>query len=95
MFATRWQDPDFDPKTKAFYRVRALEIPTPRWTDYDQVRFKEKVPANVPMTHQEGAFRSPIWYDPARSDVATAKVITPAWGKTAAGKPQATIGDAD
>jgi hypothetical protein len=63
--AARWTDPDFDPKLKAVYYVRVLEIPTPRWTAYDQLRFKEKMPANIPMTHQERAFTSPIWYSPA------------------------------
>jgi hypothetical protein len=62
---TRWTDPDFDPKLRAVYYVRVLEIPTPRWTAYDQVRFKEKMPANVPQTLQERAFTSPIWYSPA------------------------------
>ncbi len=27
--------PDFDPKELAFYCLRVLEIPTPRWTAYD------------------------------------------------------------
>ena len=94
MFATRWQDPDFDPKAKAFYYVRVLEIPTPRWTAYDQVRFKEKMPAYVPMVHQERAFSSPIWYDPAGSNVVTARVISSAWGKSA-GKPKQIIIDAE
>ena len=94
MFATRWQDPDFDPKAKAFYYVRVLEIPTPRWTAYDQVRFKEKMPAYVPMVHQERAFSSPIWYNPAGSNVATARVISSAWGKSA-GKPKQIVIDAD
>ncbi|MFZ4687702.1 MAG: DUF3604 domain-containing protein [Polymorphobacter sp.] len=61
----RWTDPDFDPKLKAVYYVRVLEIPTPRWTAFDQVRFKDKMPANIPQTHQERAFTSPIWYSPA------------------------------
>jgi hypothetical protein len=62
---TRWTDPDFDPKLKAVYYVRVLEIPTPRWTAYDQLRFKEQMPAYVPQTLQERAFTSPIWYSPA------------------------------
>ena len=59
-----WTDPDFDPALKAVYYVRVLEIPTPRWTAYDQVRFKEKLPDNIPMSLQERAFSSPIWYSP-------------------------------
>jgi hypothetical protein len=61
---SRWTDPGFDPKQRAVYYVRVLEIPTPRWTAFDQVRFKETMPANVPQVHQERAFSSPIWYTP-------------------------------
>ena len=61
----RWTDPDFDPKLRAVYYVRVLEIPTPRWTAFDVVRFKDKMPATVPMTLQERAFTSPIWYSPS------------------------------
>ncbi len=59
-----WTDPDFDPARPAFYYVRVLQIPTPRWTAYDRVRFDAKVPDGVPMSTQERAYTSPIWYTP-------------------------------
>ena len=58
-------DPEFDPKARAFYYARAIEIPTPRWTLYDSVKYKVKMDAVVPMVQQERAVTSPIWYDPA------------------------------
>ncbi|MEM8498242.1 MAG: DUF3604 domain-containing protein [Pseudomonadota bacterium] len=61
-----WQDPEFDPKRAAFYYVRVLEIPTPRWTAYDAVRFSVEMNDEVPMTTQERAYTSPIWYHPAK-----------------------------
>jgi hypothetical protein len=61
---TVWKDPDFDPALKAFYYVRVLEIPTPRWTAYDAKRYNVKMDAKVPMTTQERAYTSPIWYTP-------------------------------
>ena len=59
-----WQDPEFDPTLRAFYYVRVLEIPTPRWTAYDAKRFKLKMGPEVLMTTQERAYTSPIWYTP-------------------------------
>ena len=59
-----WRDPSFDPKARAFYYVRVLEIPKPRWTAYDARFFKLKMPAHVPMTVQDRAYTSPIWYQP-------------------------------
>ena len=59
-----WTDPDFDPAQRAFYYARVIEIPTPRWTAYEALRFGVKMPANVPMTTQERAYTSPIWYTP-------------------------------
>ena len=59
-----WTDPDFDPNQRAFYYVRVLEIPTPRWTAYDAKVFGVKMPKEVPMVHQERAYTSAIWYTP-------------------------------
>ena len=61
---TVWTDPGFDPGLKAFYYLRVLEIPTPRWVAYDAVRFKVKMPPEVRMKDQERAYTSPIWYSP-------------------------------
>jgi hypothetical protein len=59
-----WTDPEFDPARHAFYYVRVLEIPTPRWTAHDAAHFAVKMAADVPMTTQERAWSSPIWYAP-------------------------------
>jgi hypothetical protein len=61
---TLWTDPDFDPDQRAFYYARVLEIPTPRWTAYDAKYYKLNLPEHVPMTTQERAYTSPIWYNP-------------------------------
>ncbi|TFU03511.1 DUF3604 domain-containing protein [Polymorphobacter arshaanensis] len=61
---TVWTDPAFDPAQKAFYYVRVLEIPTPRWVAYDIVRYKAKVGPEVQLKSQERAYSAPIWYDP-------------------------------
>jgi hypothetical protein len=61
-----WKDPEFDAAQSAFYYVRVLEIPTPRWTAYDAKYFGIKMPPEVPMTLQERAYTSPIWYTPAK-----------------------------
>jgi hypothetical protein len=59
-----WKDPEFDPRQRAFYYVRVLEIPTPRWTAYDAQRFGIKPLPGTTMTLQERAYTSPIWYAP-------------------------------
>jgi len=61
---TVWEDPDFDGAERAFYYVRVLEIPTPRWTCYDAKRFNVTMGEEVPMTTQERVYTSPIWYSP-------------------------------
>ena len=62
--AAVWVDPGFDASQPAFYYVRVIDIPTPRWTAYDQKRFGIKMPGDVPMKHQERAWTSPVWYAP-------------------------------
>jgi Protein of unknown function (DUF3604) len=59
-----WKDPNFDAKQRAFYYLRILEIPTPRWTAYDAKRFKIKPLPGTTMKLQERAYTSPIWYTP-------------------------------
>ena len=61
---TVWTDPDFDPAQRAFYYVRVLEIPTPRWSTYDAFRFGIPIPDAAPVSTQERAYTSPIWYTP-------------------------------
>jgi hypothetical protein len=63
---TVWRDPEFDPAQRAFYYARVLEIPTPRWTAYDAKYFGLKADPKIPMTLQERAYTSPIWYTPAK-----------------------------
>ena len=62
--AAHWRDPDFDPNERAFYYVRVMEIPTPRWTTYDAARFKVKLSTKVPATVQDRAYTSAVWYSP-------------------------------
>ena len=50
-----WEDPDFDPKEGAFYYVRVLEIPTPRWTTHDAAFFG----VDRPQAYRQGNRREP------------------------------------
>ena len=59
-----WEDPDFDPEVRAFYYVRVLEIPTPRWTTYDAAFYGLDLPDGVPAAQQDRAYTSPVWYTP-------------------------------
>lgn len=60
-----WQDPEFSAEQKAFYYVRALEVPSPRWTSYDTAQFDVDMAPYVKKTTQDRAYSSPIWYEPA------------------------------
>ena len=59
-----WEDPEFDRDQPAFYYIRVLEIPTPRWTTYDRRFFGVDLPDGAPVSIQERAYTSPIWYTP-------------------------------
>ncbi len=79
--ATVWTDPNFDDSQRAFYYARVLEVPTPRWTGYDKAFYGDEWDAacaaaeadpeldivcdKIPLTLQERAYTSPIWYSPA------------------------------
>jgi hypothetical protein len=66
LLAAHWTDPSFDPKQSAFYYVRVIEIPTPRWTAYDAKFFNVKMPKGTVMQLQDRAYTSPIWYTPGK-----------------------------
>lgn len=57
-----WVDPEFDASQSAFYYLRVLEIPTPRWSTYDAALLERTPPGDVAETIQERAWSSPIWY---------------------------------
>jgi Protein of unknown function (DUF3604) len=57
-----WEDPEFDAARRAFYYVRVLEIPTPRWSTYDAAKLHVEAPE--PRVLQERAYSSPFWYEP-------------------------------
>ncbi|MBL0925085.1 MAG: DUF3604 domain-containing protein [Sphingomonadaceae bacterium] len=61
---TVWTDPEFDPSVRAFYYLRVLEIPTPRWVLYDALRYGAKLLPGTELKSQERAYSSPIWYNP-------------------------------
>jgi hypothetical protein len=64
--AGQWTDPDFDPAQSAFYYARVIEIPTPRWSEYDRRYFGVSMPEEAPKTVQDRAYSSPIWYRPPK-----------------------------
>jgi len=60
--AAFWQDPEFKAEQQAFYYVRVLEIPTPRWSTYDAKTLGTE--PMVPAFIQGRAITSSIWYKP-------------------------------
>ncbi len=64
LLTAHWVDPDFDADQRAFYYVRVIEIPKPRWTAYDAAFFGVDMGEDTKMTIQDRAYTSPIWYTP-------------------------------
>jgi hypothetical protein len=59
-----WKDAAFKPDERAFYYVRVIEIPTPRWQVYDAKVFGVTPPKEAPTSVQDRAYTSPVWYQP-------------------------------
>jgi hypothetical protein len=57
-----WSDPEFSPDDHAFYYARVIEIPTPRWSKFDERYFDVVAPAEAPAITRERAYTSAIWY---------------------------------
>jgi Protein of unknown function (DUF3604) len=64
---TVWSDPEFNANQKAFYYIRVLEIPTPRWVLFDAIRYGAKLLPGTELKSQERAYSSPIWYNPIKA----------------------------
>jgi hypothetical protein len=62
-FCLNWQDPDFDPGANAYWYVRVLEAPSPRWSKLlcERLNACETHPDADRMI-QERAWSSPVWY---------------------------------
>ena len=58
---TVWTDPDFELGQRSYYYVRVLENPSCRWSTWDAVRRGLQPHPDLPETHQERAWSSPIW----------------------------------
>ena len=64
------EDDAFDAAESAYYYLRAVEAPTPRWSAYDCQRIEESArppvcsDGSLPETTVEMAWTSPVWYRP-------------------------------
>ncbi|SFH85684.1 DUF3604 domain-containing protein [Albimonas pacifica] len=58
-----WTDPTWDPGQNAFYYVRVLQLPTARWTLYDEINAGVTYPPEVKREIVERAWASPIWHE--------------------------------
>jgi hypothetical protein len=72
-----WTDPSFDAAEHALYYVRAIQVPTWRWSHWSCLEVKESHPitwrlrvpgcaadGGLDVSIQERAWGSPLWYEP-------------------------------
>jgi hypothetical protein len=64
---TLWTDPEFRKGEAAAYYLRALEVPTARWTTLLAIQNRLPLAQDVPATTQQRGWSSPIWYSPSLS----------------------------
>lgn len=64
-FTVVWKDPDFDPNQNAYYYVRVIQLPTARYSLWDEIRNPDvQYPEDTKQVIQERAWASPIWIEP-------------------------------
>ncbi len=63
-----WTDPTFEASQRSFYYVRVLQVPTARHSTLDMLALGQnpETQKKYPVTIQERAYSSPIWYTPRR-----------------------------
>lgn len=59
-----WADPDFEPKQRAFYYARVLQVPTARHSLLDGLSMGDDASPEGPEVIQERAYTSPVWVNP-------------------------------
>ena len=59
--SVNWTDPTFREGELAFYYVRVVQVPTPRWSTFDRMRFGVELPEGTPVDVRDRAYSSPIW----------------------------------
>lgn len=70
---TVFKDPEFTPDLNAYYYMRAVENPSPRWSLKDCLSYSDDTRPDVcnnpriAAAIQEQAWTSPIWYTPERA----------------------------
>ncbi|WP_075352269.1 DUF3604 domain-containing protein [Algoriphagus marinus] len=60
-----WKDPSYDPNQNAYYYVRVIQLPTARYSLWDEIRNPDvHYPEDTKRVIQERAWASPIWIEP-------------------------------